>query len=80
MLRVNLEITRKRNDGGLDLEQIGELQIVNHVHEDGYYHIRGWIKGKSRFANLKVEHEYNDGAFILTQKALAAVNALEGIK
>ncbi len=79
MLRLSLEVTKRRSDDGLDLKQIGEVQIVNHVHEDGYYHIRGWIDG-DRFSGLKVKHNYDDGAFILVQKALEVVNGLEKVK
>jgi len=74
MLRISLEITRQNPlDGGLDLKQIGEVQIVNHVHEDGFYHIRGWINEED-FIGLKVKHDYDDGALVLLEKSMAVVN------
>ncbi len=76
MLRLSLEITCKNPlDGGLDLKQIGEVQIVNHVHEDGFYHIRGWINEED-FIGLRVKHDYDDGAFVLLEKAMKVINVV----
>jgi len=67
-------VTQTRpSDSGVDLKQIGEIQIVNHVHEDGFYHIRGWLNDKE-FNSLRVKHGYDDGALVLVEKALRVVN------